>query len=151
MRPHTEVVVRAAREADLRAVEQLLRDAELPVDGVADQFGDAFAVGEVAGEVVAAAGVEVHGRHGLLRSVVVAPEWRGYGLGERITHDRVEWAREQGLSDVVLLTTTAASYFPRLGFVPTSRDRVPAEIRSSAEFANVCPASAAVLMLKLND
>ncbi len=151
MKSEPEAQIRAAVAEDLPAVQALLREAELPLEGVADQFGDGYAVAEVKGKIVAAAGVEVYGGHGLLRSVVVSPEWRGHGLGEQVTRDRLRWARNQGLSSVVLLTTTAGGYFPRLGFVPTARDNVPAELRASKEFASVCPTSAAVLTLALED
>lgn len=73
------------------------------------------------------------------------------GVADQVTRDRLRWARNQGLSSVVLLTTTAGGYFPRLGFVPTARDNVPAELRTLSEFASVCPASAAVLTLALED
>jgi amino-acid N-acetyltransferase len=151
MKSEAKVQIRAARPEDLPAVQALLREAELPVDGVADQFGDGYAIAEVRGRIVAAAGVEVYGSHGLLRSVVVSPEWRGHGLGEKIARDRLRWAQDQGLSSIVLLTTTAGGYFPRLGFVPVARDSVPADLRKSGEFASICPASAVVLTLALED
>lgn len=137
--------VRPAASGDLRAVQALLRDAGLPTDGVAEQLGSGYVVAEEEARIVAAAGVEVHGSYGLLRSVVVSPDRRGRGLGERLVQDRIRWAEARGLEGMALLTTTAAGYFPRLGFAPLSRADVPEVVRSSSEFAGVCPTSAAVL------
>lgn len=105
MSTKAEVQIRAAVPHDLPAVQALLREADLPLDGVADQ----------------------------------------------VARDRLRWARNQGLSSVVLLTTAAGGYFQRLGFVPPARDNVPSELRTSSEFASVCPANAAVLTLALED
>jgi len=145
------VKIRPAGPRDLPAVEALLRDAGLPTEGVAEHFGEAYAVADSGGRVVAAAGVETHGGYGLLRSVVVSPDRRGSGLGERVVRDRLRWAEERELRGVVLLTTTAAGYFPRLGFVPTTRGDVPEAVRSSSEFAGVCPASAAVFRVDFQE
>ena len=151
MKSEPEAQIRTARSEDLPAVQVLLEEADLPVDGVADHFGEGCAVAKVEGSIVAAGGVEVYGEHGLLRSVVVSPQWRGHGLGERITRDRLRWEQYQGPSGVVLLTTTAGGYFPRLGFVPIARDKVPVDVRASGEFASICPASAAVLIVALEE
>lgn len=143
--------VRPAAASELSAVAELLRTADLPTEGVAEGFGDGYAVAGIGERVIGAAGVEVHGDCGLLRSVVVAPEWRGHGVGEAVTRDRIRWASERGLRQLILLTTTAGSYFPRLGFRRITRSEVPESVRSSSEFASVCPASAAVLSLDLEE
>jgi amino-acid N-acetyltransferase len=44
-----------------------------------------------------------------------------------------------------LLTTTAAEWFPRFGFVRTTREAVPMAVTASVEFQGVCPASAVVM------
>jgi amino-acid N-acetyltransferase len=48
-----------------------------------------------------------------------------------------------------LLTTTAERYFPSFGFVKTTRESVPDEIKTSVEFREACPASATVMALEL--
>ena len=136
------VVVRAARAEDLAVVRQLLADARLPVDGLEEQFGDHYAVAETQGQIVAAEGVEVYERWGLLRSAVVAPAHRGTGLGIRLTENRLAWARSRQLEAVYLLTTTAAPFFARLGFIEVPRESAPAAVQASREFASVCPSSA---------
>jgi arsenite methyltransferase len=140
--------LRSARASDLVALRTLLRGADLPEAGVSGEL-DGFVVAEDAGVLVGAAGLEVHGKAGLLRSVVVAEAWRGRGLGAVLAEDRLRRARELGLGQVYLLTTTASSWFPRLGFVEVERDSVPDQVRSSQEFAEVCPVSAVVMAVDL--
>jgi len=145
----SEIEIRAARAEDREAVAALLERTALPPDGLDEQFGDAYAVAAASGEIVAAAGVEVYGRAGLLRSVAVDPAWQGRGLGQRLSQERLRWAAARGLDTVYLMTTTAAGFFPRLGFAPVARDEVLVEVRESLQFASVCPSTAAVLALRL--
>ena len=141
--------IRPASPRDLDAVKSLLGAAHLPLDGLEEQFDDGYAVAESGGRVIGAEGIEVHDRSGLLRSAVVDPAWRGRGVGEALTRDRIEWARRAGLERVYLLTTTAESYFPRFGFTRVERSEAPSAIRASREFASACPASAAFMVLEV--
>jgi amino-acid N-acetyltransferase len=137
--------IRAASLEDLEAVRSLVAEAALPQEGLEDQFGSGYGVAVESGRLVGAAGVERYGGYGLLRSVVTAVNRRGRGIGEALVRDRLAWAEQAGLEAVYLLTTTAAGYFPKLGFVPVERSAVPAEIRASGEFSSVCPSSAVVM------
>ncbi len=138
------VSLRRTVQADHEAVEALLRDSELPLDGVADWM-DQFWVAEHQGQVVGVAGMERYGDSGLLRSVAVAPEWGGTGIGRTLVERVLEEGRAAGVREVYLLTTTAEHYFPRLGFACVERETVPAALRASAEFTGACPASAVVM------
>lgn len=129
--------IERATPADAPAVEGLLSAAGLPLEGAAE----ALALGVVArddGRVVAAAAVERFGAHGLLRSVVVADERRGTGLGRRIVEAAETLARSEGVHDLYLLTETAADWFPRLGYVVVDRDVAAAAVGESIEFTTVC-------------
>jgi protein-tyrosine-phosphatase/N-acetylglutamate synthase-like GNAT family acetyltransferase len=134
--------VETALGSDLPYVLALLEAVGLPTTGVADQFPGGYVVARAGSEVVAAAGLESHGRAGLLRSVAVAESWRGRGIADRLIENRIQAARDAGLDAVYLLTTTAADYFRRREFRDVPRAQVPAELRSSPEFASICPASA---------
>lgn len=144
------ITLRNAIAADLPAVIALLEKAGLPLEGVEDQFERGYVIAITGNRIVGAAGIEVHGEHGLLRSAVVDPDMRGRGIGARMTRERVEWAREKGLKSIWLLTTTAADFFPRHGFEPASRADAPPEIQASKEFAFACPASAVCQRLLLS-
>lgn len=136
--------LRPAVAADHEAVCRLLREAELPLDGLSPTL-EHFVVAETDGTVTAAAGLEVYGPDALLRSVVVAAGLRGSGLGKRLVEAARGSARDHGVRGVYLLTDTADQFFARHGFAVIERAQVPAGIRSSVEFASVCPDSAIVM------
>lgn len=140
--------VRRARPSDLRAAESLLVAADLPLEGVRESF-EHFVVAEHDGVLAGVAGLEMHGRDGVLRSVAVDSARRGEGLGGLLTHRVIEHARGAGLRRLYLLTTTAEGYFPRLGFRIIARDDASPEVRQSVEFREACPASAVAMALDL--
>lgn len=139
-----EILLRAASAADRPAIERLLGELKLPVAGVGDWISQ-FWVAESNGRIVGVAGIELYGDGALLRSVAVDPAWRSSGLGRTLVDRALDGARSSGARDVFLLTTTAENYFPRLGFVGTSREQVPAGVQGSIEFREACPASAVVM------
>jgi N-acetylglutamate synthase-like GNAT family acetyltransferase len=99
--------IRAAAPDDLKSARDLIAACELPLGGVEQSFGDGYAVAEERGELVAVAGVEVHGRFGLLRSVAVSARLRGEGIGAALVRDRLAWSQAKGLAALYLLTTSA--------------------------------------------
>lgn len=142
------IQIAPAAPADLPAVLALLAESGLPHDGLAEQFGAAL-VARDGERVVGSAALELYGQAGLLRSVAVAPELRGQGLGRALTLAALELARERGVHQLYLLTTTAEGYFPAFGFAPVSRAEVDSGVRASAEFTGACPDSATVLARSL--
>jgi amino-acid N-acetyltransferase len=148
--PRTEPLLRPARNADRPAILALLDDARLPTADV-DHRRMRFVVGEAASALVAAAAIEGQGASRLLRSVVVAPEWRGRGLGRRLVEHLMVRARGQGVGTLYLLTTDAQPFFATLGFAPLERASVPASVRRSQEFRGACPVSATVMQRSLAD
>ncbi len=138
------MVLRAepARPHDLAGALALLRRSELALQDVAERWGHYFVVREDDGRVVAVAGLEVHGVHGLLRGVAVDPDYRGQGLAAALLAAALERAAKLELHHVFLLTTTARDYFARHGFSERRREDAPSDIRASWEFRSGCPATA---------
>lgn len=134
--------IRAADTADKPAMESLLARAKLPLDGLGDQFPEAYVVAYADGAIVGVAGLEQYGDAGLLRSVAVERRAQGFGVGRALVDDRLGRARVLGLERVVLLTNTAAPYFLALGFESAARAEAPPSMQQSPEFAGACPASA---------
>lgn|SRR5690606_34206880 len=129
---------------------QLLRNSGLPIDGLVDHLKTALVARDGA-DVVGCAAIELYAEGALLRSVAVAPTARRHGVGGQLTQAAIALARSFGAPALYLLTTTAAAYFPRFGFVQTTRSRVPAGVQQSAEFRSACPASAIVMWKVLNE
>ncbi len=142
---------RSAVDGDRVAVDALLHAAALvPIDELSQFGGSQWVVAtNDTGQVLGVAGIEMHGGDGLLRSVAVAPELRMAGIGGELVRNRIDWAKRKGLDALYLLTTTAADYWPRFGFVPTARSAAPADIARSNEWSSACPATAAAMRLEL--
>ena len=137
-------VLRPARPEDLGSALALLADAGLPAAGVSEWF-ERFVVAEDRGRIVGVAGLEVYGTDGLLRSVAVAEDWRGRGLGGALTEEVLSLGARAGLSAVYLLTETAEGFYPRHGFVRIEREQASDAVKASAEFRELCPASSVVM------
>ena len=136
------LAVRAARPDDGPALRALLDAADLPTDDLAPDL-DGVLVALDGERVVGGVGVEAYGDHGLLRSLVVAPEARGRGVGRRLARAAEQSARDRGLASLTLLTATAGPLFERLGYRPLDRADAPASVRQSSEFGGSCCAGAA--------
>lgn len=136
-------MIERALPADLTEVEALLGGDGLVLDGVHEAFG--FLVARGAGAVVGSIGLEVYGRGGLVRSVVVKPERRGSGIGTQLVVAALAWARELGVGELYLLTATADRFFARFGFEPVERGVVPSSVLGSREFSASCCETATIM------
>ncbi len=58
-------------------------------------------------------------------------------------------ARTRSVEVLVLLTETTEAFFKRHGFAIIEREYVPDEIKKSAEFQSLCPASAVCMTKSL--
>lgn len=145
-----EIMVMPAEPADEPGVTRLLTAAGLPLAGVHEHLAG-FVVASRAGQIVGAAGLEQHGDQGLLRSVAVAADLRGTGLGRRLVEAVLAVARQRRLRSLTLLTETAADYFPRFGFKPVARTEIASSFEASEEFRGACPETAIALRLDLSE
>ena len=142
--------IRRAGQSDWSAVRRLLQERNLPLDG-AEQHLASFLVAteEGKGAVVGAVGLERYGDIGLLRSLAVAENLGKHGVGTALVHALIEQARGSGMRALFLLTTTAADWFPRFGFISVRREDLPASLAASDELRGACPASAVAMRLSL--
>jgi amino-acid N-acetyltransferase len=137
---------RTATPEDWSAVEALLQDAKLPLDGARAHFQN-FTLAFQGEGLVGCAGYERYGEVGLLRSVAVREALRGSGLGKQLTEQVLSAARTNGVTQMVLLTETAINFFPRFGFKQIERGNVPLPALASLEFTTACPDTAAAMLL----
>jgi amino-acid N-acetyltransferase len=135
-----------AQSSDLTGIRWLLSSEELPIEDLTEDSVKHFLVIREGAAVIGAVGLEVHGGVVLLRSLVVAWEHRKCGLGVALADAAESLARTLGASAIYLLTTTAADFFAARGFRIVAREKVPAEIKGTAEFASLCPSSATVMV-----
>lgn len=128
----------------LSEIMALLTLANLPVNDIGENV-ELFAL-EINEQIIATAGLETNGRIGLLRSVSVLESQKGKGYGLLIVQKLEKYAKNQGIKELYLLTTTAQEFFEKkCNYEVTERIHVPTEIQSSQQFASVCPSSAVVM------
>jgi amino-acid N-acetyltransferase len=130
-----------AAAGDLVAIRALLADCGLPGEDLEQVAGHCIAA-KLGSEVVGSVALEPYGRSGLLRSLAVAPAWRGRSLGCTLYSKMVVHARLLGVEELYLLTTDAERYFAGLGFRRIERGEAPGEIQATSQFRSLCPKSA---------
>ncbi|MEW5923998.1 MAG: arsenic resistance N-acetyltransferase ArsN2 [Candidatus Zixiibacteriota bacterium] len=134
---------------NIALVKKMLSDNGLPGQDIDDKIECLFLAYHDS-ELVGIGGLEIHGQYGLLRSLVTLVKFRGGGYGKIITRMLLERAADNGLSEVYLLTTTAAKFFEKMGFAYIERSSVPESIAGTTEFTSLCPASAICMMKRLS-
>ncbi len=118
-----EVTITKATKADLPELVTLLTRVELPHEGVSEHLHNFFVAKSPTGQIIGCSGLERYGSLGLLRSVAVSPEHQHTGLGSQLTAALLDYAAQNGVAEVVLLTTTARDFFAsRFGFRETNRE-----------------------------
>ena len=135
-----------ATSDDWSAIARLLTESELPLDGAEEALAGCLLACDAGETLLGCAALERYGAHmALLRSVAVTRTARGQGVGMALVAKLLADARQDGVTEIWLLTTTAADYFPRFGFQAVKRESAPSVLQNSAEFRYACPASAIVM------
>src|SRR2546426_4923080 len=137
-------VIAPATTSDLPAIFDLLDQSKLPRAGLDQHLGTTL-VAKESKQVVGSAALELYGSAALLRSVAVAAEWRGRGLGQTLTAAALDLAQRRGVHTVYLLTETAAQFFPKFGFRSIARSEGDKAVLGSTEFTTACPQTALVM------
>jgi arsenate reductase (glutaredoxin) len=94
-------------------------------------------------------GIEIHGEHGLLRSVVTLPPVRGKGVGAQIVAMLEVEAHGRGCRVLWLITLAGREYFGSFGYTPCDHAEVPDAIRQTEQFT-ACPAGATAMTKRLD-
>ena len=96
-------------------------------------------------KVIATIGLELYEKIGLLRSFAMDEEYRSKGVGSQLVNFIEDFAKQNDIKEIVLLTTTAAEYFTKRNYQAIHRENIPGEIKNSSEFKSTCPSSAVVM------
>jgi len=142
--------LRAAAEDDLAAIQALLECAGLPTSDLASSKSH-FTVVRDDGHVVAAGALQRFGSAALLRSVVVAGDRRGAGLGRSVVRELEQVARAAKIGRLILLTQTARGFFSHQGYHVIERGDAPQDVQGSEEFRALCPESATCMVKVLTE
>ena len=114
--------IRHATYDDLTAVESLIRrfvqgGKLLPrTFQELESLVDNLFVAEIDGEIVGCAALDIYNRKlAEIRSLAVAPETQGSGLGKKLVQACVERAEEQGIFEVMAISSSE-DFFKACGF-----------------------------------
>jgi amino-acid N-acetyltransferase len=140
----------SAGPEDLPQILRLLERCGLPQDGLKTSAA-LIVVARDADALLGCAALEVYGTGGLLRSVAVDLAHRSQALGRQLVEKMLAYGKHFDISELYLLTETAAAYFPRFGFRPISREAVSPAIHASVEWTRACPVSAQAMVLELQE
>lgn len=143
---NNQINITPANVEHKEAVVSLLQSAGLPVKDLPHQLQN-FYIAMNNGFVVGAIGLETYDRNGLLRSLVVKPEYQKMKIAAALVNEVENLGKSLGLNSIYLLTETAKDYFDRKGYEPIVREQAPESLKRSTEFSHVCP-STAILMKK---
>jgi amino-acid N-acetyltransferase len=132
------------------AVKRLLVASGLPTSDLTQHHLAHFFGCGSNDELVGVVGIEPCGDAALLRSLAVAAHHRGAGLGLALVARAERHAEDLGIKSLYLLTTTAEDFFRRLGYVRIPRAQAPPGIKSTQEFAGICPVSSAFMVKHLD-
>ena len=131
-----EIVLVPTTERDVPFVVALLEENGLPSSDIPEKWGSLF-LARSDGSVVGTGGVEILGEYGLLRSLAVIQGERNRGYGRAVVRGLTHHARQSGVRELYLLTTTAAVFFEGLGFERVPRENAPLPITQTSEFCGL--------------
>lgn len=148
--PTPDMNIEPASPRDYEDVIALLDTAALPTEDLDRSSMAHFLVArDRSGKLIGAIGFERHGRAALLRSLVVAPDYRNLELGTQLVAKLEARCRSLVVADLYLLTTTARDFFAKRRFQTIGREAVPAVLRGAAEFTRLCPETAVCMTKSL--
>ena len=74
---------RKATDADLAGIEELLKNNNLPISDCGEHI-DSFILKVEKNKIIGIGCIEIYGRNGLIRSIVVAQNYRGNRIAKDI-------------------------------------------------------------------
>jgi amino-acid N-acetyltransferase len=134
-----------------QSVKRLLAEAGLPTVDITFKKLQNFYGYESDGQVIGIVGVEIYSSIGLLRSLVVDPRHRSEGIGSALVEFAEDFALEEGVKTLYLLTTTAEPFFLKRGYAKVPREEAPPEIQRTSEYSDICPVSSAFMMKQIKE
>ncbi|MDF1500900.1 MAG: GNAT family N-acetyltransferase [Anaerolineales bacterium] len=106
-----------------RRAEILPRSQEEIAENICDWF-----VADVDGELVACGSLLRYSESlSEVRSLVVAPDYQGTGIGSKLMRELIDLARERRIRSLFALTRSV-EFFTKMGFRPSRRESFPEKV-----------------------
>ena len=126
-------ILRNASIDDIPSIEALLTAENLPTEGIINAI-DTFWILDERGHLVGSIGLEIYEDVGFIRSVVVAPEKRGQGLGDRLMQVALNEALDRAFHRVYLFTVNADGFFSSFGFQKCPLEEFEPAVQTSSQY-----------------
>lgn len=140
-----------AAAQDEHKIKRLLALSDLHHQDIGSSHLKHFLLAWNEADLIGVIGLEITDQYALLRSLAVSADYRNKGIGSWLVGEIENHATSLKLKTLYLLTMTAESFFAKHGYQRTSRESTPDSIQNTAEFANICPASAACMFKHLKE
>jgi len=137
-----------ATEQSRNEMINLLKSNNLPAEDLPKEL-DEFYTAMDGQRIVGLIGMERYSHYGLLRSMVVHPDYRNKQIAKKLVQLLEQKAASSGIITMYLLTETAEKYFSRNNYQLITRKEVPEPLFRSSECSHVCPVSATVMKKEL--
>jgi len=151
-------MIRKARIQDVKAIKELIghysKKGEMLPRALGEIYNNLrdFHVLEEGGKVVGVSALHV-GWEGIaeLRSIAVAPDMLGRGIGRRLVDACIKDARELGVKELFVLTYVGG-FFEKMGFQPANHDDLPQKVWTECrnkcdKYPDECNETAMTLLL----
>ena len=144
----TTISIQKAGSKDFGKICQLLSEEKLPTEDI-NPLLEHFFIAVEENEITGIIGMDKYGDAGLLRSAIVTKTHRNSGIATALVNQLFDYAKQQHVSTLYLISNTAEKYFEKKGFHKIARNEVPETVLQSKEFNGLCPASAVIMARKL--
>lgn len=140
--------IQLLNSSEFNSIKKLLQSVGLPDSDLETSPVHFFGIRKK-NEIIATGALEIYGKNAVLRSVAIKQNFQKSGFGKQIVKFLEKKAAEQGVEKLFLLTTTSESFFVKLNFQSIKREMCPDEIKSNAQFKDICPSTASCLFKNL--
>jgi len=131
---------------------ELLKDSDLPTSDLSGKNHVTFMSASMKNseDLLGVVALETFGEAGILRSLAVNQDYQKRGLGTDLVMRLEQYANQESIKNLFLLTETADKFFEHLDYKVIPRNDVPEAIQNSSQFSKLCPSTATCMHKKLN-
>lgn len=131
------IIIRSMVDNDVTTVKQLLSKANLSCDHLQAGQQHYFVLENPQLQfILGAIGLEKYDHDGLLRTFVMERTLWNQELGKKCMNLLLNYARDQGLKRLYLVTTVTQPFFTELGFVPIDLKELPSSLLETEPVKN---------------